>query len=267
MADLRRLLPWVLFLSTPGCDRIQALVGGDSADAKTADAAEKAEEKKEATPAKADAPAKAEAPATAEAPAKAEAKVEVAAAPTAAPPAAATPPAEAVAAPPAADATPCIVGTWEATDYMARIDRELRKDKDLAKLSYKSHSGTIGYVVDPVQAGNKGLVRAKAAEYTYRYAGKVEGFAVSLVLVMNGETEAEYELAEPSRILVGKPKSDTMKVKASAKVTGIASGSQTKRVNHQFDGDHTYECSETELQVWDDPTKKGRPIKFKRKPA
>jgi hypothetical protein len=148
---------------------------------------------------------------------------------------------------------------------MSRIDRELRRDKDLAKLSYKSHSGTIGYVIDAAQSGKKGLVRAKAADYTYRFAGKIEGFAVSLVLEMNGETEAEYELAEPSRILVGKPKSDTMKVKASAKVTGIASGSQSKRVNHAFDGDHTYECTPTELLVWDDPTKTGKPIKFKRK--
>jgi hypothetical protein len=266
MVVLRRLIPCTLLLSTlGGCDRIQALVGGDTADAKAAEAEKKVSDpaKADATPTRTEAPAAAEAAAKAEAPAKAEAKVEIAAA---SPTEAAPPPAAAT--PAAAAAPPCIVGTWEATDYMARIDREMRKDKDLAKLSYKSHSGTIGYVIDPpTDGGAKGLVRAKAADYTYRFAGKIEGFAVSLVLEMNGDTEAEYELAEPSRILVGKPKSDTMKVKANAKVTGIASASQSKRVNHAFDGDHTYECSETELLVWDDPTKKGRPIKFKRKPA
>jgi len=247
----RVLVSVVLPLSLAGCDKVQGLLGDDGA--KT-EAKPKADDKPDA---KAEDKPKAEDEPEAKAEDKpAETKSDGGAAE--AEPAEAAPEAEA-----APGEQPCIVGHWEATDYLAEINRALRKDPTLKSMKYKSHSGTIGYVVEPVGADGKGTVRANAAKLNYSYAGKVQGIGVSLGVTMNGDITASYTLEEPSRIVVDKPTSNNMRVSARVKLKGLGKHRDSQKVRHQFDGDFPYECSDTELKVYTDG-KDRNPLTFKR---
>ena len=278
----RILVSLALPLALVGCDKVQSLVGGDAekADADKPDAdksdadksdadksdadksdADKADSKKAASDeadskeAASDEPAP-DAPADAD---KADENAEAEA--DAAPEAEATP--EAEAAPEAAGEQPCIVGHWEATDYLAEINRALRKDPTLKSMKYKSKSGTIGYVVEPAGPDGKGTVRANADNLSYKYAGKVQGIGVSLSVTMKGDITASYTLEEPSRIVVDKPTENNMRVSARIKLQGLGKHRDSKKVRHQFDGDFPYECSDTELKVYTDG-KDRKPLTFER---
>ena len=260
----RMLVSLALPLALVGCDKVQGLLGDDSAKTEAkpkADAEENAEAKAESEE-KSEAK---EAVAAAEPEAKGEAEPEAEAA--AAPEADAEPETEAEAeAEPEAEAAgeqPCIVGHWEATDYLAEINRALRKDPTLKSMKYKSKSGTIGYVVEPLGADGKGTVRANADKLSYKYAGKVQGIGVSLGVTMNGDITASYTLEEPSRIVVDKPTSNNMRVSARVTLKGLGKHRDSQKVRHQFDGDFFYECSDEELKVYTDG-KDRTPLKFKR---
>ena len=279
-----------LLLPLAGCDQVQSLLGSDEAkaeskddDGKKSDDDESDDEKKADDEKKSDGevvakadtkPAEAEAAAAppTEAAAEPEAKEadaeedEEAEAEDAGAEDAGAEEAEAEAAPTEAAAAageqPCIVGHWEATDYLAQINQALREDPTLKKMKYKSNSGTIGYVVEPLVDG-KGIVKAKASALKYKYAGKVQGLKVNLGVTMDGEIEAEYELAEPSRIIVAKPTKNNMKVSGSLSVKGLGKTKKASKVKHKFDGDFVYECTDDQLKVWTVGRGK-RPLEFKR---
>lgn len=252
----------LLLLTVPlalgGCDKVQGLLGddGEKTEAKPKGEA-KAEpeskgESKEAE-AKAEPEAKAEAAPEPEAAAEPEPEPEAEAEPEVEP--------EPEAAP--AGEQPCIVGHWEATDYLAEINRALRKDPTLKSMKYKSKSGTIGYVVEPLGADGKGTVRANADKLSYKYAGKVQGIGVSLGVTMNGDITASYSLEEPSRIVVDKPTSNNMRVSARVTLEGLGKHRDSQKVRHQFDGDFFYECTDEALKVYTDG-KDRTPLSFER---
>src|SRR5687768_8891051 len=115
-----------LLLSLVGCDKVQELVGGgEEGDAKAE--AQKADDAK--TPAAAAGDAKTPDAKTADA------KAADAKAPDAAPADAKAPDAKAADAPVAdagpAEALPCIIGSWDATDYTAAVRRAIAKDPTL----------------------------------------------------------------------------------------------------------------------------------------
>jgi hypothetical protein len=207
-----------------GCDRVQALFS--DAETKPATAETKPAETKPAA-----------APTGAAA-----APTEAAAAPTEAAP---TPDA---AAAPAAD-QPCIVGRWDAIEYTAAVRHAIAKDPQLRSMKKTSSGGNITYVIDP-PTGTSGAMRATAEDLKFGFSGKVEGFSVHLDIDIDGVTEATYELPSEGSIVVSKPKSNTMKVKANVKVAGLGSKKASDKVDLDFDGSFVYECSERELKVW-----------------
>ena len=253
----RALVSLVLPLALVGCDKVQGLLGDDGEKTEAKPKAEAEAKKSEAEP-KA---ASKDAVAAAEPETKAEPAPEAAAEPE--PEAEAEP--EPEAAPEAAPTgeQPCIVGHWEATDYLAEINRALRKDPTLKSMKYKSKSGTIGYVVEPLDADGKGTVRANADKLSYKYAGKVQGIGVSLGVTMNGDITASYTLEEPSRIVVDKPTSNNMRVSARVTLKGLGKHRDSQKVRHQFDGDFFYECTDDELKVYTDG-KDRTPLSFER---
>lgn len=278
----------VALLLAPGCDAVQGIAGGKSGDGEVAKAeAEAAKAKAEAEKAKAEAEtekAKAEAAKAKADAAAASAKSgtpseapSAAAAPTAAPPAAAAPTAATptAAAPDAAapDATglaaaapstssPCIVGTWDAVDYRAAIERAIYRDPELRRLKYSDTGGTLGYIVEP-PTDNKGTVRQVAEGVTYRFGGNVSGYDVTLTIKLDGENVAEYQLSGTDKIAIADPTKKAMKVNAHVNVKGLAKMSKSKKVDLDFDGTFTYSCKDDALEVTS-ADEKGRPLSFKR---
>lgn len=223
-----------------GCDRVQALFS--DAESKPATAESKPAETKPAAAAPAASPAAAPTGAAAAPTPDAAAPTPDAAAPT---PDAAAPDA---AAAPVAD-QPCIVGRWDAIEYTAAIRHAIAKDPQLRSMKKTSSGGNITYVIDP-PTGTSGAMRATAEDLKFGFSGKVEGFSVRLDLDIDGDTEATYELPSEGSIVVSKPKSNTMKVKANVKIAGLGSKKASDKVDLDFDGSFVYECSERELKVW-----------------
>jgi hypothetical protein len=237
-----------------GCDKVKGLLGqGEAAPAEAKADPATAEGAKAAV---ASAPTKAE-------PAKAEpapvAKADVAAA------AKVEPVAAAVAADPAsvAAAVPCIVGRWKGIDYIAEITRAIHRDPTLRTMKHSSSGGLFGYQVDPPTDG-RGVVKAKAEELRYVFAGKVEGFQVGLTITLDGDTEAAYELVGDDTIVVSKPTKNTMKAHGVAKVEGLGKYGKSPKVEPDFDGTFVYTCDETKLVVWRDKKDSGTPVHFER---
>ena len=283
------VVAWLLF---PGCDAVQGIAGGNAAEGEVAKAeAEAAKAKAEAEKAKAEAEAEKAKAETAKA--RAEAQVAAAAsaksatpAPAAAPapsamptpavtptpaatptpvaadPAAATPTPAAGLAAAATSSSPCIVGTWDAVDYRAAIERAIYRDPELRRLKYASTGGTLGYIVEPPTDG-KGTVRQVAEGVTYRFGGNVSGYDVSLTIRLDGENVADYQLSGADKIAIADPSKKAMKVNAHVNVKGLAKMSKSKKVDLDFDGTFTYSCKDDALEVTS-ADEKGRPLSFKR---
>jgi hypothetical protein len=300
MRDRARVMVVGALLLAPGCDAVQGIAGGKSAEGEVAKAeAEAAKAKAEAEKAKAEAEtakakaeaakAKAEAaaasaksdtasssaaPAAVAAPtaaAAATAAAPTAAAPTAAadasatatPSTSATPtPAAGLAATAPASGSPCIVGTWDAVDYRAAIERAIYRDPELRRLKYASTGGTLGYIVEP-PTDNKGTVRQVAEGVTYRFGGNVSGYDVTLTIKLDGENVADYQLSGADKIVIADPTKKAMKVNAHVNVKGLAKMSKSKKVDLDFDGTFTYACKDDALEVTS-ADEKGRPLSFKR---
>jgi hypothetical protein len=154
----------------------------------------------------------------------------------------------------------CIIGKWEAVDYRAVIDRAMNSDADLRKFSYSSSGGVLGYIVE-----EDGTVKQTAQNVAFRLSGKVEGFKVNATVTLDGENVADYELAEPNIIKVGKPREKNLKVKVSYAVKGITRGGKTRKLDLDFDGEFLYTCTQDKLTVVNAANDKGRPMTFKRK--
>jgi hypothetical protein len=250
-----------------GCDQVKEAVGLDQAEPEAAPAKEEATQ--EDAP-NADADSKAvDAPAAAAAPPAVPAKAE---SPPPEPEAAAPAPeptgTEAAAAPtPAPEAAaPCILGSWDATDYTAAVDRAIRKDPQLRSMKTGGSGGHITYALQPPEDGT-GVITAKADHLTYSFAGKVQGIGVNVKIDINGETIADYTLTGSDGISIAKPTSNTMKVKANVNIKGIGTKRASDKIDLDFDGDFVFDCSEESLEVWRDNRTAARPLKFKRTPS
>jgi len=255
----------------PGCDQIKSAVGLDggdeeakaddakSDDTKVAAAETKTDDAKTADAKTEDAPAddaKAEADPSPADDAKAEAD------PPAAEPVPAEEP-EAAAPTEAAADLPCIIGTWDATDYSAAVERAIRKDPTLASLKRSGSGGDVQYVLAEPTDG-EGDITAVADGLTYSFSGKVQGVGVSLKVVIDGETKAKYKLVGTDGIEIDKPTSNTMKVKANINIKGLGSKRASDKVDLDFDGDFVFDCTEDSLEVWREARSKWRPMKFER---
>ncbi len=253
----------------PGCDRIKSAVGlgdgepeakaDDPNDAKVAAADAKGDDS-QAGDAESAGAAKAagvepEAP-VADARDAAPSDTPEAAPPEAAPPEAAPPEA-------AEGELPCIIGTWDATDYSAAVERAIRKDPQLASLKRSSSGGHVQYVLAAPEDG-RGDVTAVAEGLTYAFTGKVQGIGVNLEVVIDGETKAKYQLVGTDGITIDKPTSNTMKVKANVQIKGLGSKRASDKVDLDFDGDFVFDCTDDSLQVWREARTKNRPMKFER---
>jgi hypothetical protein len=243
----RSVILCCLLAPSAACDQVKGLLSDAEPEATKAEAKAAADAPSASA---ATAPTKSEAPAVtvvaAPAPEPSPTPAATPDAPEAAPGSAPTPDA-AVAA--AAAGQPCIVGRWDAIEYTAAVRHAIAKDPQLRSMKKTSSGGHITYVIDP-PTGTSGAIRATADHLQYGFSGKVEGFPVRLDLDVNGETEATYELPGEGRIVVGKPKSNTMKVKANVKIEGLGSTRKSSKVDLDFDGSFVYACSGDKLEVW-----------------
>lgn len=253
----RLLVLGLLTLST-GCDQVRGLLGQDTpADAKAeakAEPAAKEEPKADAGDAKATPDAKAASGAIepdekGEPDGKAE-----------------PPPPDAAAEVASAGAMPCVIGRWDAVDYSAAVEHAIAKDETLRSMKRTSSGGHVAYVLADPNDG-KGVITATADALTYAFSGKVQGYAVTAKVTIDGETVADYELVGDDGIRIAKPTKNTMKAKVAASVKGIASAKQNKTIDLDFDGSFVFDCTEEKLEVWRGARSKARPTSFRRAPA
>lgn len=256
-----RLLVLGLLAFPTGCDQVRGLLGQDApADAKAeakAEPAAKDEAKAEAGDAKATPAAKSadsvvgavEPDANGEPDGKAE-----------------PPPSDAAAEVANKGAMPCVIGRWDAVDYSAAVEHAIAKDETLRSMKRTSSGGHVAYVLDDPNGG-KGVITATADALTYAFSGKVQGYAVTAKVTIDGETVADYELVGDDGIRIAKPTKNTMKAKVAASVKGLASAKQNKTIDLDFDGSFVFDCTEEKLEVWRGARSKARPTSFRRAPA
>jgi hypothetical protein len=255
----RRLLVLVLLTLPTGCDQVRGLLGQDAPAEAKSEAKDEAKEEAKADAGAAKAPADAKAADAAVGAIEPDEKGEPDGK-------AEPPPPDAAAEVAGTDAMPCVIGRWDAVDYSAAVEHAIAKDETLRSMKRTSSGGHVAYLLADPKDG-KGVITATADALTYAFSGKVQGYAVTAKVTIDGETVADYELVGDDGIRIAKPTKNTMKAKVAASVKGIASAKQNKTIDLDFDGSFVFDCTEEKLEVWRGARSKARPTSFRRAPA
>jgi hypothetical protein len=174
--------------------------------------------------------------------------------------------AEPTTAEPMAAPAPCIVGTWAANDFIARVRREMRGGvrKAGGKLSASGGNIKFEFKQDP---GGAGEMVAVADDLAYFAKFDDSGVTVNANVTIKGTTIYPFELPADGVLIVNKAGTGELKMRVSIRATGAVKFTKSQSEKMWFDGEYLYECEADKLSIWDRPKdgqKKGSPLVFDR---
>jgi len=186
------------------------------------------------------------------------------------PPGLVAPPAPVVAPPalvPSAD-QPCIVGRWQANDFLEAIRGNLGQNVRAEGGQLTTAGGTITFAFAAPDATGVGQLVASADDLVHRARIVESGMTINVTHTMTGQATMPYGLPLPGAITVENPTESTLHARVSVNATGIARFNRSSSPRVDLSGAYQYECTPTELRAWRlrGTTRRGAPVVFDRVP-
>jgi len=171
---------------------------------------------------------------------------------------------EAPAAAPAVD-QPCVVGHWNAADFVAMVRRNVRNDLREGRL--ERASGTITASLGPVDADGAGELVARANDLVHRLRVTVQGVRATGTHRMDGSSTMPFRMVEGTdRFIIEPPTGGDIDARLSVRTNIGINFDRGAADQVDFTGLYEYECSDEELSVRRvrDDDRLGAPITFER---
>ncbi len=175
----------------------------------------------------------------------------------------AAPSAPAAEEPPPAPAGPCLVGTWRATDFVAKVRRQIGSQIKGAGGKLTAGGGTMDFEFQPPGPDGAGQVIAAAQDMIYRADFSQQGVKVDVTITIKGKATMPYKMPADGELTMDKASDGELKLTAVVKGSGVAKFSKSQSEDVKFADDYVYECNGDELLLWEKP-KSGDPLKFDR---
>ena len=154
---------------------------------------------------------------------------------------------------PAADGDQCLVGTWQANEFVAILRDSLR---DIRGAKLTAASGTITFEFKPPDADNKGELIANANDLIHKIKAKQSGIKVSGTHTMTGQTTMPYQVLADSVLLLDDPTDGEITSKVTVRASGGIRFKKSQSETIDFSKGYFYECDDDKLTVWDHGKKK-----------
>jgi hypothetical protein len=160
---------------------------------------------------------------------------------------------------------PCIVGSWQANDFLQMVRRNLRASlRGEAQLT--AAGGTIRFEFQPLDATGRGELVTIADDLVHRAQARESGITVTATHTMRGQAKMPYRLPSPGGLVVEEPTESDLRANISVRATGGFRLGGGGRPRFDLSDEYLYECSPTELRVWEagPEGRRGNPVVFDR---
>ena len=178
--------------------------------------------------------------------------------------AAAPAPAAAAPAQPAA-APPCLVGSWDGKDLVAKIRGATRS---LARAGLTQTGGTITFEFRAPGPDGKGDVVVHADKLVHRLTLGDAGLKVSGTVTIDGTQTMPYTFGPAvDALALAPPSQGKIPVRAVVKTSGLVNTQSTETGALDLHDEFVYECAGTTLQLWKRSSsgeRRGTPLRLER---
>lgn len=154
--------------------------------------------------------------------------------------------APATAAEPAAP--PCIAGTWDAKEFVARARGAFRGAVGSSGLA--TASGTITFEFAPPVDG-KGEVTARALGLSFKVSLGESGLKAKGTVTVTGTSVAPYTLGPGGELTIGRPTEGKLTARGVVKTSGLVSMKKTTSSTVETNGEFVIECEGDKLRLHD----------------
>jgi hypothetical protein len=157
----------------------------------------------------------------------------------------------------------CIAGTWRANDFLAMVRRNIRRG--LPEGGTLTHaSGNVDITIPAPDAAGNGTLAVQSNDVVYRAVTREQGVTVNITLTMTGASQNPFQVLPGNMIRVGdEVAGGTLSARVNAQATGIVRFSRNQTERFDLDGTFAFECTQTQLSVWDvgaNGQRRGQPI-------
>jgi len=169
---------------------------------------------------------------------------------------------------PAAVDQPCIVGRWQANDFLQMVRANMRANlQGEARLT--AAGGTITFEFAPPDAEGNGQMVASAEDLVHQVRARQSKVTVTGTHTMSGQATMAFRTLPPDVLVLDPPTESSLSARVNIRATGGLRFNRSSRPRVDLSGHFAYECTGDELRVWQrrGGNRRGSPVVFDRAPA